>query len=1543
MSLFRRNSKAAAAPGTVPDTEWIHVGAFGKHPGWDDHIEDLGIDTEPLVAIRQLLYVRGIGGNVDAGTWEKLDDRQRLDGYQHVLLWQWGDSLVAGRMWSSRDGKNRTRYPMVLVAQCLRQPPEWVAATVLPLLEGLQHRCTETTLAPDVHALLAQAQRDLRRHLSDGPTLTDVPAGPAERITPLLDRVEAEAGREGLHRLLYQMAREEPARRGAPGGSYLLRAPRCNLPHPEALLRWSACIQSLLPEGAGVLALAPIDGTWVDIIVGPPEPDELYCLRATADAVPLTTEIPYTIEPDLARRADEALLALRGGERTDVSAVLAGGPPPPPAPPPRPPPPAPSPPESFEPTGLDPAVRKALLFAAGAAGIVVLLALAWLVLAMVIGNAPPPPEPQTGGRSKSLWEETDDWADFCTAYHTWFGRFLASLTPVRTARWRAADPNLAAMLDELDAARRQGVPLDPRTIANAPGTSISDLMHMPPDRVRTPEGERETLQALTRVRRVESLLHGESWPLVRRMQAAAEAFAQRGWVGQGRFLGNLCDSLRATRGTDLAAAVDRVLDHAPAFTAVQALWERTQQIEQQLAATQHPLLQRFAEHVQTHTRAVGERQGPDGLESLRIALDALAGRNGLGTDLAAFWGEEWPARIDPELVRTDPPAIPDAGQPVTGDHFTAWLRDLRSGRWDLPKTDDPRKGWDPDPALQRASERIAQLRDVHRHEQAAPLQQQWRQLQTDILALRALPWNNRTLPRIREGLPDLQNRAEKLTGQVAQVLAALSGTRDEFVQAQPATVSSASPVLNEAWRSRLGQLAEAIEGLPELRERTDALREALTALEGAVAAPSLPEGPDRSWKPALLRALHERRERALADALGSLTWRDHAFARDDAFAAALARARTAHDRDRWQIAALVIALDALQLRLDLCYALDEPGPQGQPHLADLLAAARDPSVLSDPAVAAAARPVLDRLTRLEEVARMGREQLVELAGAADLGPDVLRTVWRRLGSADPAWPTGPRELEQEQRLWGGLYVAHKRIGDAGRSRQLQEELAVEGLRRWQTCFNGLRDPRDVDRVIALAADLGADIKRLERLGALDAHARFNLLLYEFRRAAPALESDEDALRARARTFREDVGALGPVVASAPAVAPLLRELDALDAQESVVGDPATSGPGASTMKWAAKASDDLRTVDYTWAAPRGGASHTLRFVRIDGPEGSGPPVYLLATEVPVGLFLDVTAAADGWRTMGAILCPLARSPLDDTRRGPRTWGPTGGSAPARASDWAPPEILRLYTAPGELYPAGAAPAPPSHQAPMQYVSLEAAVYFASLLGCRLPTSDEWRAGVAASGGPAAPAADPGAAAPGAADPAAPAAPAAPAPGAAPNLRDRTWERQKLHVTALESRGKRPWYPDEDIFWGDVERRDRKTGASAPARDTDDGVVWFANVDSPPARPIAHLVGNVAEYVCDTPAVLDALLGSAPSARAVHQLLQAKDATFAVVGGSAMSDPRLPTEHPYPIAPPDARNGYSDVGFRLAFPAPGESLPTHLARLLAHQPYLTPGP
>src|SRR4051812_34002960 len=119
MALFKSLSRLLSPP--VKPQPALHLAAFGKHPGWNDHLDDMGFDTEALVAAKRLLYVQGISQNIDSGAWENLEAPvegaepkalSRLEYFRHDFLWSMPPAhaddttpLMAGRLWSSTDGK----------------------------------------------------------------------------------------------------------------------------------------------------------------------------------------------------------------------------------------------------------------------------------------------------------------------------------------------------------------------------------------------------------------------------------------------------------------------------------------------------------------------------------------------------------------------------------------------------------------------------------------------------------------------------------------------------------------------------------------------------------------------------------------------------------------------------------------------------------------------------------------------------------------------------------------------------------------------------------------------------------------------------------------------------------------------------------------------------------------------------------------------------------------------------------------------------------------------------------------------------------------------------------------------------------------------------------------------------------------------------------------------------------------------------------------------------------------------------------------------
>src|SRR5205085_2245691 len=106
----------------------------------------------------RLIYRQGIGGQLDSGAWEKLDEATRLPAIHHEFVWIRGTQVLAGRMWPSSDGKRRALYPMVACAQGLEIPAETAIRRILPQLETVESQCRATRLAMKVRESIIEAR-----------------------------------------------------------------------------------------------------------------------------------------------------------------------------------------------------------------------------------------------------------------------------------------------------------------------------------------------------------------------------------------------------------------------------------------------------------------------------------------------------------------------------------------------------------------------------------------------------------------------------------------------------------------------------------------------------------------------------------------------------------------------------------------------------------------------------------------------------------------------------------------------------------------------------------------------------------------------------------------------------------------------------------------------------------------------------------------------------------------------------------------------------------------------------------------------------------------------------------------------------------------------------------------------------------------------------------------------------------------------------------------------------------------------------------------
>jgi formylglycine-generating enzyme required for sulfatase activity len=325
----------------APSGRHVFLAAFGKHPGWDDHIEDLGLESESLVYAKSLLYVKGIGGQIDSGGWEKLDDAQRLPVFKHLFVWQRGPQTIIGRMWASSDGKGRTRYPMIVCAQCIGVPAEWALAQVLPRLEQIEQACCLTNSAAEVRSTLDRHRSELRAGFAANPQATAWPVTSAV-LADFVNHSTLGPEKEGWFRILHQMGSQmalfAPGRFSLKGDLSGLRAQQIRVPAggaspATAFLLWAKFFQTQIDPTVPLLYTLPLEESWMDVTAGEPSVHELFSLRASPRAVPLASEVPYNLEPAFREKARAQIAAFAGetamNARPSATAVDPTQPPPP--------------------------------------------------------------------------------------------------------------------------------------------------------------------------------------------------------------------------------------------------------------------------------------------------------------------------------------------------------------------------------------------------------------------------------------------------------------------------------------------------------------------------------------------------------------------------------------------------------------------------------------------------------------------------------------------------------------------------------------------------------------------------------------------------------------------------------------------------------------------------------------------------------------------------------------------------------------------------------------------------------------------------------------------------------------------------------------------------------------------------------------------------------------------------------------------------------------------------------------------------------------
>jgi tetratricopeptide (TPR) repeat protein len=331
-NLLKKLANFGGGGPAAPVQPAINLAVFGKHPGWDDHIPGIGMETEALANLKQSFYVTGIGGQIDSGGWEKLETGKRLEGFDHVFLWLRGGHALLGCLWSSTDRKGRAKYPMVLCADSQGVSPDWLLDHVAGELGQLKSRCQSAATAVEVEAISQDSQARLRAIL---PTVPGAEAAPLDVATRRLFLENSQFGDQkvGLLRILHELEDVKAVSgtgRGPAGGggrSRHLRVPAIGRRPDEVLRLWTAFLQAALPGNVPLMLISRAGADWLEVIAGDPSGQEFFCLQASPLALPLSTLIPYEIKPELVARLQQVTATFLGTSPLAGSINESGRPP----------------------------------------------------------------------------------------------------------------------------------------------------------------------------------------------------------------------------------------------------------------------------------------------------------------------------------------------------------------------------------------------------------------------------------------------------------------------------------------------------------------------------------------------------------------------------------------------------------------------------------------------------------------------------------------------------------------------------------------------------------------------------------------------------------------------------------------------------------------------------------------------------------------------------------------------------------------------------------------------------------------------------------------------------------------------------------------------------------------------------------------------------------------------------------------------------------------------------------------------------------------
>ena len=1492
----------------------VWVAVLGKHPGWNDHLDDIALDTEVLVSVKRNLYVEGIGGLINAGTWEALAESEIDEGFAHTFFWRQPDGIVIGRMWSSSDGKGRRKYPMIACAMCRSLPFSFVAGPLLDRLRRLEATCKNVNSAAEVIAATDAMGREITELASHVHGLDSADLGGMGSAAQLIDSGVLGDEGVGLKRVLYQIDREmsafirpDTAATASRSRSIEIRGQHIRLPLPTTederaqeqtgLGLWCRLMLTKIDPLVPMMFVTRDDRPWVDVIVGELGVTPLACLQTNLAGLPFGSDIPFTIEGETEAQLDASIAASRAGDVSEKDPCFLDVPQDRLAPFLRP--------KRTE--RADDGSGKGKLYLIIGAAVVLIIVLVVIGLGAMVGGGAPadatsentkpnPPEtqqatedrPRDEGITKAIPSKPDTreiaaqepnsagsdhgdrlqaFAAWCETYEHWYLPFVKAIDTVDLS----ADAGLNSRLTSaIKSAKSAGDIVDPLRMTPGRYRSLESLRATPPDEIYEPAFGQTIESGQRLIDAVLSALDEGVWePRARLKQLAARASESGAKVP--RSIHDTLEKLEGSNGASAAESVSTVLAVAPLLSRAAGQINRLDGFRERLdsspadtAASAFGILNVF-EDADGATASAW-------IESVATNATALAGQ-----------GEQLEAAAETLLPRIDTGLLADrlgsSGSPKDSDsakeYLSAWLSAMNDkSLYLLDPKDDPRRGLPDDSAIAALQDQLDKLSSQAENAETRELGGILGVVAETTSVLRSLSWNEATRDRIQGESADVIQFVSSLNDRLDAERRGREFEAETYLAELRATESittSDSAAIDKAWGDwKNGAIAsyEAAPDLVALSRSADSARATLAALETAMPALEIDDGTFAEAAGVLREAAAQHRENIIADAaMGAIMNAETSAAQEmfDKWASNVANSSEvlAHlraDMERWAVAS-----DASK---SIARNWFESWAASQIDLAEY-----------DQGLDSYIRACLAGST----------DEAVAIAGDASSSPGAVFAAWDALEGFDQEWGGSPEQLEIDsnvvRRLRGVLSADST---DAEKA----ESIRTISTRRWLKAAHNSGET-GFAKITPLAEELWVDES------SLPADARLNLFIANLRRSVTTGDSfNREGLLEHVRTLQD--GAPQAAIAWLTAFEGELASREGREVDYSVIG-PGRAG-------WSREVVDSGRRLVYTWQG--GKNDRRLAFRYVESPTAG--KFYLSETEAPLWLLTEFGLSGERAQSVSEVMPPDWEFQTD-TRLGPRVWGWTnyrGKRALQGLKEW----VQRDASGSRQFYAAELQDTinKPEINHPLQRVSPKAAAVLAAAAGCRLPTEAEWRAAYASIGSTPA--------------------------SSESNLRDATFEIQRAYTASRA--GISVIWADQQSFSDGISGV--KSGRDAVSHPWSDSVLWFSPVDSKGSAAFPHLVGNVAEYVL--PGTSDAGLMSdrGGDVRAHISGISGRSAGLGlgIIGGSALSAPSIRIDQSVRPEGVDQIQGFSDVGFRLAF-SPGVEAPLVIVvgEALNDAPYL----